>query len=251
MLRGWGGSQGEEDGSPAKKAPAKKKGAKKRKKPSEPEASKEPQFTPRPTSRVASTGVALANERVYVFARLHQMVYARLLDAKKLCEEQKARHDRLAAEPHAVIEAICADDDGECEVEEEERSDSESLEADGEIARLRSRGYPGFLELVAMLLCGDVNKSTYDDACRLLVGTEAFRVRALDKICRAAVEAMRSLAADDTLKPLSGADHATPTVAALDQRKQELAKECPQLSGDDLYRVRVERGADGAAKRRR
>ena len=237
----------EEDGSPAKKAPAKKKGAKKRKKPSEPEASKEPQFTPRPTSRVASTGVALANERVYVFARLHQMVYARLLDAKKLCEEQKARHDRLAAEPHAVIEAICADEDGECEVEEEERSDSESLEADGEIARLRSRGYPGFLELVAMLLCGDVNKSTYDDACRLLVGTEAFRVRALDKICRAAVEAMRSLAADDTLKPLSGADHATPTVAALDQRKQELAKECPQLSGDDLYRVRVERGADGAA----
>ena len=43
-----------------------------------------------------------------------------------------------------------------------------------------------------MLLCGDVNKATYDDACRLLVGTEAFRVRALDKMCRAAVEAMRS-----------------------------------------------------------
>ena len=114
-----------------------------------------------------------------------------------------------------MLEAIRADDDGECEVEEEVRSDSEDLEADGEMARLRSRGYAGFLELVAMLLCGDVNKATYDDACRLLVGTEAFRVRALDKMCRAAVEAMRSLAADDTLKPLISSEHATETVGDL------------------------------------
>ena len=62
-----------------------------------------------------------------------------------------------------------------------------------------------------------------------------------------AVEAMRSLAADDTLKPLISSEHATETVGDLDARKAALAKECPQLSGDDLYRVRVERGSDGAA----
>merc|ERR1712072_1078311 len=156
--------------------PTKKKGSKKRKKTSQEEPLPEVKFTPRPASRVSGTGIALANERVYVFARLHQMIYSRLLEAKGLCEAEKDRQDRLAAEPHQVLEAISAD-------------------ADGEMARLRSRGYAGFLELVAMLLCGDVNKSTYDDACRLLVGTEAFRVRALDKMCRAAVEAMRSLAA--------------------------------------------------------
>ena len=227
--------------------PTKKKGSKKRKKTSQEEPLPDVKFTPREPSRVQGTGVALANERVYVFARLHQMIYSRLLEAKGLCEDEKERQDRLAAEPHQVLEAIRADDDGECEVEEEVRSDSEDLEADGEMARLRSRGYAGFLELVAMLLCGDVNKSTYDDACRLLVGTEAFRVRALDKMCRAAVEAMRSLAADDTLKPLISSEHATETVGDLDARKAALAKECPQLSGDDLYRVRVDRGSDGAA----
>jgi len=154
--------------------PTKKKGSKKRKKTSQEEPLPEVKFTPREPSRVSGTGIALANERVYVFARLHQMIYSRLLEAKGLCEAEKDRQDRLAAEPHQVLEAIRADDDGECEVEEEVRSDSEDLEADGEMARLRSRGYAGFLELVAMLLCGDVNKSTYDDACRLLVGTEAF-----------------------------------------------------------------------------
>ena len=91
-----------------------------------------------------------------------------------------------------------------------------------------------------MLLCGDVNKSTYDDACRLLVGTEAFRVRALDKMCRAAVEAMRSLAADDTLKPLVDFRARDGDGGDLDSRKAALAKECPHLSGDE--RVRVERG---------
>ena len=123
-------------------------------------------------------------------------------------------------------------------MEEEVRSDSEDLEADGEMARLRSRGYAGFLELVAMLLCGDVNKATYDDACRLLVGTEAFRVRALDKMCRAAVEAMRSLAADDTLKPLISSEHATETVGDLDARKAALAKGAPNWWGRFVSSVR-------------
>ena len=50
------------------------------------------------------------------------MIYSRLLEAKGLCEAEKDRQDRLAAEPHEVLEAIRADDDGECEVEEEVRS---------------------------------------------------------------------------------------------------------------------------------
>ena len=55
------------------------------------------------------------------------------------------------------------------------------------------------------------------------------------------------LAADDTLKPLISSEHATETVGDLDARKAALAKECPQLSGDDFI-SRPRRGSsDGAA----
>ena len=62
----WGLSEEEE---PAKK----KKGAKRKKTP------KRTGREPRRERLVFGTGVALANERVYVFARLHQMIYSRLL----------------------------------------------------------------------------------------------------------------------------------------------------------------------------
>ena len=47
-------------------------------------------------------GRRLANERVYVFARLHQMIYSRLLEAKGLCEDEKNRQDEIGGGAHQV-----------------------------------------------------------------------------------------------------------------------------------------------------
>ena len=259
-----------EEPSPKPRAAIKKKGASKKRKapasapaaappppppPSPPPealpATPSPDFRPPPRSGVSLKGAALANERVYVFARLHQMVHARLADARALCEAEAARRAKLAAEPHDVAEAIKADDEGEPPLEADDlagRSDSDDGDDDAEMRRLRGRGYAGFLEVVAMLLCGDVTKATFDDACRLLMGNDGYRVRALDKLARAAVDAMRALAADDTLKPLFDAplDAFAPTEIGA-AKKKALLTAAPALAGEDVYGVRVDRDADGRA----
>ena len=60
-----------------------------------------PEVNSRASRLVFLVLVWLWPRRVYVFARLHQMIYSRLLEAKGLCR-QKNRQDRLAAEPHQV-----------------------------------------------------------------------------------------------------------------------------------------------------
>mmetsp|Transcript_14847 Transcript_14847/g.51347 ORF Transcript_14847/g.51347 Transcript_14847/m.51347 type:complete len:672 (-) Transcript_14847:48-2063(-) len=212
-------------------------------------------FVAPPRSALAQAGAALANERVYVFARLHQMVYARLADARALCEAETARQRRRAAEPHDVADAIRADDDGEPAARADDDGDGGRKSDDGgddgtgsEVERCCARGYAGFLELVAMLLCGDVTKAAFDDACRALLGNDGYRVRALDRLARATVDAMRALAADDTLKALFAEDPAADAPSDVDARKKALLAAVPAMASDDLYRASVQRNDAGDAQ---
>lgn len=294
-------------------------------------------------SPAAVRGRVFADERLYVFARLYQMIYERLADARQLCARESRRKERQAQEPHEVIDAVAADEQGEPPAESE--SDEEPEESDGvvcsagtnpqpplaagappsaspapaaankaaasngastanptnngkgvgivpqlslsplydfdeEIQRCCQKGYAGFLELVAMLLCGDVNKSTFDDACRELLGNDGYRVRAIDRLARATVDAMRALASDDAFKALRDVlgddddddtsspvakrssprgvqehteylsmDGTTHTFTSLSHihaaARRELVASTPSLAGEDLYRVCVNRDSDG------
>ena len=93
-----------------------------------------------------------------------------------------------------------------------------------------------------------VTKAAFDDACRALLGNDGYRVRALDRLARATVDAMRALAADDTLKALFAEDPAADAPADVDARKKALLAAVPAMASDDLYRASVQRNDAGDAQ---
>jgi len=239
------------------------------------------------SSPVAVKGTVFANEKLYVFTRLFQMIYDRLIDAKRLCKIEADRKAKANAEPHQVIDAIAADEQGEPPADSDSEDDDDYLiprtfnangtlttfdssgkanatrpassnsqpsplsplfDFDEEIQRCCQNGYVGFLELVALLLCGDVNKSTFDDACRELLGNDGYSVRAIDRLARATVDVMRTLVTDDAFKalhnlPVNLADPSNTKNTSLDAIRRDIGNYIPSMAGEDLYRVSVEREA--------
>ena len=123
---------------------------------------------------------------------------------------------------------------------------------DEEIQRCCQLGYAGFLELVAMLLCGDVNKSTFDDACREILGNEGYKVRAIDRLARATVDAMRAVNSDEAFSTLrdmeiypSEPDLGTspPFFGVTDSHavRGQIKDLVPSMAGEDLYKVSIDR----------
>jgi histone deacetylase complex regulatory component SIN3 len=64
------------------------------------------------------------------------------------------------------------------------------------VEALAQGGFKGWLGLVAALLAGRVDASKYDDACRALVGPQAYLLSTFDKVVGAAAKALQAFVAD-------------------------------------------------------
>ena len=157
------------------------------------------------------------NTTLYVFLRLLQLVYVRLLGLKQAAATMAARTNDtwtkvnpLAGElglmdtangPAGLVSAIAA----ELPDARPSPSGSELPSTDQAVMRLHPRQYYAvLLELVTRLFDGDLEQSAYEEAVRFMFTQQGYTVFTLDKVIQALVKAALQIATDAKCQELVG-----------------------------------------------
>ncbi|KAI8997990.1 hypothetical protein BC832DRAFT_566531 [Gaertneriomyces semiglobifer] len=147
-----------------------------------------------------ATYVFYANNAFYVFLRLHQMLYSRLLKMKELSEKlaqhpPESRKSRIALELglQKLPKPSVSGQEGSTTLQHPQLQQQQQQHQQPQQPRDR---YSELLKLVFALLQNEIDSSEYEERARSMFGTSAYLVFTVDKLCQAIAKAMQAIVMD-------------------------------------------------------
>ena len=136
----------------------------------------------RPETNATGSNVLYANESLYVYVRLHQLLYKRLA----LARDCARRKDEGSKKPvTGVMQQLSALSGGAQSGDPEEGSASPTQDSHG-----------SFFNLLCQLINNTTDATTYEDQTRELLGTSAYELFTLDKVVARLVRQLYAVAVD-------------------------------------------------------
>jgi len=143
----------------------------------------------------AQSGVHVfyGNLSCYVFFRLYQKLYERLLKAKNLANEMSKREEEV--DINRDQDSNSAGQTTEAEAPIAEKEDSKSADAI----------YKKFMNMLIQLVEESIDTSKFEDDCRMLLGTNSYELYTLEKVVEKLLGQVQSITSESSTQ--TGARH--------------------------------------------
>ena len=145
---------------------------------------------------VSDTGTLFyGNLPCYVFFRLYQKLYERLLKAKTLAHDLDHKEEQQRGDGSDPAESSRGT-----------RGDREDKgDADDSMGGAEKNVYQRFMHMLVQLVKGDIETSKFEDDCRLLLGTNSYELYTLEKVVEKIMGQVQSVTHDSSAH--TGARH--------------------------------------------
>eukprot|EP00960_Hanusia_phi_P059805 764295-Hanusia_phi.AAC.4 len=137
--------------------------------------------------------VFYGNLSCYVFFRLYQKLYERLLKAKNLANEMSKREEEV--DINRDQDSNSAGQTTEAEAPIAEKEDSKSADAI----------YKKFMNMLIQLVEESIDTSKFEDDCRMLLGTNSYELYTLEKVVEKLLGQVQSITSESSTQ--TGARH--------------------------------------------
>jgi hypothetical protein len=147
-----------------------------------------------------SSGVKVfyGNFSCYVFFRLYEKLYQRLLNAKQLAQQAQEAKEESNEDP-ADSEMNAAD----VEAAVMGAADDEDRDASGKDKVAGETVYEQFMSMLLDLVEGHLDTSKFEDDCRMLLGTNSYELYTLEKLVEKLLAQVQHLTSDTSQQSAS------------------------------------------------